>query len=77
VGQRLLVFFISINVHPKDVIEFIFGSDSGFSNLNLSACSLLQVLECYIISVEFFIIALLSALWIMLPAYLPNPVAAL
>jgi len=34
-------------------------------------------LECYIISVEFFIIALLSALWIMLPAYLPNPVAAL
>jgi CDP-2,3-bis-(O-geranylgeranyl)-sn-glycerol synthase len=34
-------------------------------------------LECYIISVEFFIIPLLSALWIMLPAYLPNPVAAL
>jgi CDP-2,3-bis-(O-geranylgeranyl)-sn-glycerol synthase len=51
--------------------------DSRFSNLNVSACSLLQVLECYIISVDFFIIALLSALWIMLPAYLPNPVAAL
>jgi CDP-2,3-bis-(O-geranylgeranyl)-sn-glycerol synthase len=50
---------------------------SRFSNLNVSACSLLQVLECYIISVEFFIIPLLSALWIMLPAYLPNPVAAL
>jgi CDP-2,3-bis-(O-geranylgeranyl)-sn-glycerol synthase len=50
---------------------------SRFSNLNVSACSLLQVLECYIISVDFFIIALLSALWIMLPAYLPNPVAAL
>jgi CDP-2,3-bis-(O-geranylgeranyl)-sn-glycerol synthase len=33
-------------------------------------------LECYIISIEFFIIPLLSALWIMLPAYLPNPVAA-
>jgi CDP-2,3-bis-(O-geranylgeranyl)-sn-glycerol synthase len=34
-------------------------------------------LECYIISIEFFIISLLSALWIMLPAYIPNPVAAL
>jgi CDP-2,3-bis-(O-geranylgeranyl)-sn-glycerol synthase len=34
-------------------------------------------LECYIISFEFFIIPLLSALWIMLPAYIPNPVAAL
>jgi len=34
-------------------------------------------LECYIISIEFFIIPLLSALWIMLPAYIPNPVAAL
>jgi len=51
--------------------------DSRVSNLNVSACSLLQVLECYIISVEFFIIPLLSALWIMLPAWLPNPVAAL
>jgi CDP-2,3-bis-(O-geranylgeranyl)-sn-glycerol synthase len=50
---------------------------SRFRNLNLSACSLLEVLECYIISIEFFIIPLLSALWIMLPAYLPNPVAAL
>jgi CDP-2,3-bis-(O-geranylgeranyl)-sn-glycerol synthase len=47
------------------------------SNLNVSICSLLQVLECYIISFEFFIIPLLSALWIMLPAYIPNPVAAL
>jgi CDP-2,3-bis-(O-geranylgeranyl)-sn-glycerol synthase len=34
-------------------------------------------LECYIISFEFFIIPLLSALWIMFPAYIPNPVAAL
>jgi CDP-2,3-bis-(O-geranylgeranyl)-sn-glycerol synthase len=34
-------------------------------------------LECYIISIEFFIIPLLSAFWIMLPAYLPNPVAAI
>jgi CDP-2,3-bis-(O-geranylgeranyl)-sn-glycerol synthase len=33
-------------------------------------------LECYIISIEFFIIPLLSAFWIMLPAYVPNPVAA-
>jgi CDP-2,3-bis-(O-geranylgeranyl)-sn-glycerol synthase len=34
-------------------------------------------LECYIISVDFFLLPLLSAVWIMLPAYLPNPVAAL
>jgi CDP-2,3-bis-(O-geranylgeranyl)-sn-glycerol synthase len=34
-------------------------------------------LECYIISIDFIIIPLLSAVWIMLPAYLPNPVAAL
>jgi len=34
-------------------------------------------LECYIISIELFIIPLLWALWIMLPAYIPNPVAAL
>ena len=38
-------------------------------------------MECYIISVEAFIIPLLitvlAACWIMLPAYLPNPVAAL
>jgi CDP-2,3-bis-(O-geranylgeranyl)-sn-glycerol synthase len=34
-------------------------------------------LECYIISIELFIIPLFSAVWIMLPAYLPNPVAAL
>jgi CDP-2,3-bis-(O-geranylgeranyl)-sn-glycerol synthase len=34
-------------------------------------------LECYIISIEFFIIPLIWALWIMLPAYVPNPVAAL
>jgi CDP-2,3-bis-(O-geranylgeranyl)-sn-glycerol synthase len=37
-------------------------------------------LECYIISVESFIIPLLSTLlaafWIMVPAYVPNPVAA-
>jgi len=37
-------------------------------------------LECYIISVEAYIIpflvALVAACWIMLPAYLPNPVAA-
>ena len=51
--------------------------DSRFSNLNVTACSLLQVLECYIISVDFFIIALFSAFWIMLPAWFPNPVAAL
>lgn len=46
----------------------------------LSALNL-QVLECYIISLESFIIPLLSAIlaamWIMLPAYLPNPIAAL
>ena len=47
------------------------------SNFNVSSCSLLQVLECYIISIESFIIPLLSAIWIMLPAYLPNPAAAL
>jgi CDP-2,3-bis-(O-geranylgeranyl)-sn-glycerol synthase len=34
-------------------------------------------LECYIISFEFLIIPLIWALWIMLPAYVPNPVAAL
>jgi CDP-2,3-bis-(O-geranylgeranyl)-sn-glycerol synthase len=34
-------------------------------------------LECYIISIEFFIIPLIWALWIMLPAYIPNPAAAL
>ena len=37
-------------------------------------------MECYIISVEAYIIsflvALVAACWIMLPAYLPNPVAA-
>jgi CDP-2,3-bis-(O-geranylgeranyl)-sn-glycerol synthase len=48
-----------------------------WSNFNVCACSLLQVLECYIISVDFFLLPLLSAVWIMLPAYLPNPVAAL
>jgi len=47
------------------------------SNLNLFDCSLLEVSECYIISIDFFIIALFSAIWIMLPAYVPNPVAAL
>jgi len=34
-------------------------------------------LECCIISLDFFLLPLLSAVWIMLPAYLPNPVAAL
>jgi CDP-2,3-bis-(O-geranylgeranyl)-sn-glycerol synthase len=34
-------------------------------------------LGCYSISLEFFIIPLIWALWIMLPAYVPNPVAAL
>jgi CDP-2,3-bis-(O-geranylgeranyl)-sn-glycerol synthase len=38
-------------------------------------------LECYTISIESFIIPLLSTLlfafWIMVPAYIPNPVAAL
>jgi CDP-2,3-bis-(O-geranylgeranyl)-sn-glycerol synthase len=34
-------------------------------------------MECYIISTDLFIKPLLSAVWIMLPAYLPNPVAAL
>ena len=48
-----------------------------WSNFNVGICCLLQVLECYIISIEFFIIPLLSAFWIMLPAYLPNPVAAI
>jgi CDP-2,3-bis-(O-geranylgeranyl)-sn-glycerol synthase len=48
-----------------------------FSNLNVCICSLLQVLECYVISIEFFIKPLIGALWIMLPAYIPNPVAAL
>ena len=33
-------------------------------------------MECYIISIESFIIPLLSAVWIMLPAYVPNPIAA-
>ncbi len=47
------------------------------SNFNVGVCCLLEVLECYIISIEAFIIPLLSAVWIMLPAYLPNPVAAL
>ena len=47
------------------------------SNFNVCACSLLQVLECYIISIDFFLLPLFSAIWIMLPAYLPNPMAAL
>jgi CDP-2,3-bis-(O-geranylgeranyl)-sn-glycerol synthase len=34
-------------------------------------------LECFIISIEFIIIPIIWALWIMLPAYVPNPVAAL
>jgi CDP-2,3-bis-(O-geranylgeranyl)-sn-glycerol synthase len=47
------------------------------SYLNVFICSLLEVLECTIISIDFFIIPLLAAVWIMLPAYIPNPVAAL
>ena len=47
------------------------------SNLNVFICSLLEVLECTIISIDFFIIPLLAAIWIMLPAYIPNPMAAL
>ncbi len=60
------------------------GHDNHFgflSNLNLFICSLLEVLECYTISAESFIIplfsTLLAAFWIMVPAYIPNPVAAL
>jgi CDP-2,3-bis-(O-geranylgeranyl)-sn-glycerol synthase len=34
-------------------------------------------LECSVISVDPIFILVLSAFWIMLPAYLPNPVAAL
>ena len=34
-------------------------------------------MECYIISIDLIIIPLLSAIWIMLPAYLPNSVAAI
>ena len=47
------------------------------SYLNVFICSLLEVLECTIISIDFFIIPLLTAVWIMLPAYIPNPAAAL
>ena len=47
------------------------------SNLNVFICSLLEILECFIISIDFFMIPLLSAVWIMLPAYIPNPTAAL
>jgi CDP-2,3-bis-(O-geranylgeranyl)-sn-glycerol synthase len=34
-------------------------------------------LECYIISIESLIIPFIWAFWIMLPAYVPNPIAAL
>jgi CDP-2,3-bis-(O-geranylgeranyl)-sn-glycerol synthase len=34
-------------------------------------------LECSIISFDIILIPLISAFWVMLPAYLPNPVAAL
>ena len=47
------------------------------SYLNVFICSLLEILECTIISIDFFIIPLLAAVWIMLPAYIPNPTAAL
>lgn len=46
------------------------------SNFNVGACSLLEVLECWIISFDIVILPVLSAFWIMLPAYIPNPVAA-
>ncbi len=48
-----------------------------WSKFNVCVCSLLEVLECYIISLEIIVSSVLSAFWIMLPAYLPNPVAAL
>jgi CDP-2,3-bis-(O-geranylgeranyl)-sn-glycerol synthase len=47
------------------------------SYLNVFICSLLEILECIIISLDFFIIPLLAAVWIMLPAYIPNPAAVL
>jgi CDP-2,3-bis-(O-geranylgeranyl)-sn-glycerol synthase len=34
-------------------------------------------LECSVISFDFILLPLVSGFWIMLPAYLPNPVAAL
>jgi CDP-2,3-bis-(O-geranylgeranyl)-sn-glycerol synthase len=34
-------------------------------------------LECSIISFDFIFLPIISAFWVMLPAYLPNPVAAL
>lgn len=33
--------------------------------------------ECFVISIEFITTPLIWAFWIMLPAYVPNPVAAL
>lgn len=33
--------------------------------------------ECFVISIEFITTPLIGAFWIMLPAYVPNPVAAL
>ena len=55
VGQRLRVFFISISVSTR---RLSCSGLSGLSNLNVCACSLLQVLECYIISIDFIIIPL-------------------
>jgi CDP-2,3-bis-(O-geranylgeranyl)-sn-glycerol synthase len=57
-------------------LVFVLCQEPNWSNFNDGISCLLQVLECYIISIEFFIIPLLSAFWIMLPAYVPNPVAA-
>jgi CDP-2,3-bis-(O-geranylgeranyl)-sn-glycerol synthase len=66
-------FFLSALIHQLHNCSIIFR----LSNLNVCICCLLQVLECYIISLDLFIISLISAVWIMLPAYLPNPIAAL
>jgi CDP-2,3-bis-(O-geranylgeranyl)-sn-glycerol synthase len=57
--------------------SLIFFNYPAVSYLNVFICSLLEVLECTIISIDFVIIPLLSAVWIMLPAYIPNPMAAL
>jgi CDP-2,3-bis-(O-geranylgeranyl)-sn-glycerol synthase len=77
VGQRLFVFFSSIPLLPLYfAIESQWYGISHVRYLKYCNCSLLQVLECYIISIESVIIPLLSGVWIMLPAYVPNPVAA-
>jgi len=70
-GQRLFVFLMNIDVP----LCYRPGTKQG--NFNVIIFYLLQVLECNIISVESLIISLLSAVWIMLPGYVPNPIAAL